>query len=70
MVNGRLTEWSIVPVLKTGVPQGTVGSNPTSSAKVFKLFKTKTVLLHITIKLLKDASSNLHNFIWKSKTAS
>ena len=27
-----MAEWSNAPVLKTGVPQGTVGSNPTSSA--------------------------------------
>ena len=33
---GRLAEWSNALVLKTSVPQGTVGSNPTSSAeKVF-----------------------------------
>ena len=25
--------WSIAPVLKTGVPQGTGGSNPSASAK-------------------------------------
>ena len=28
-----MAEWSIAAVLKTVVPQGTVGSNPTSSAK-------------------------------------
>ena len=28
-----MAEWSIALVLKTSVPQGTVGSNPTSSAK-------------------------------------
>ena len=28
---GRVAEWSIASVLKTEVPQGTVGSNPTSS---------------------------------------
>ena len=27
-----MAEWSNAPVLKTGVPQGTVGSNPTPSA--------------------------------------
>ena len=29
---GGVAEWSIAPVLKTGEPQGSVGSNPTSSA--------------------------------------
>ncbi len=29
---GRLSEWSNVLDLKSSVPQGTVGSNPTSSA--------------------------------------
>ena len=28
-----MAEWSIALVLKTSVPKGTVGSNPTSSAK-------------------------------------
>ncbi len=31
---GGVAEWSIAPVLKTGEPQGSVGSNPTSSAKL------------------------------------
>ena len=30
--DGEVTEWSIVPDSKSGVPQGTVGSNPTLSA--------------------------------------
>ena len=30
---GEMSEWSNVPVLKTGVPQGTGGSNPSLSAK-------------------------------------
>ena len=29
---GEMSEWSNVPVLKTGVPQGTGGSNPSLSA--------------------------------------
>ncbi len=32
---GEVTEWLKVPVLKTGVPKGTVGSNPTLSAILF-----------------------------------
>lgn len=32
-INGRVTERLIVPVSKTGVPLGTVGSNPTPSAR-------------------------------------
>ena len=31
--NGEMAEWSIAPVLKTGVPKGTGGSNPSASAK-------------------------------------
>ncbi len=30
--NGGVVEWSIAPVLKTGEPKGSVGSNPTPSA--------------------------------------
>ena len=30
--NGEVAEWTIVPDSKSGVPQGTVGSNPTLSA--------------------------------------
>ncbi len=29
---GGVVEWSIAPVLKTGEPKGSVGSNPTPSA--------------------------------------
>ena len=29
---GEVTEWSNVPVLKTGVPKGTGGSNPSFTA--------------------------------------
>ena len=29
---GGVVEWLMAPVLKTGVPKGTVGSNPTPSA--------------------------------------
>lgn len=32
---GGMAEWLKAAVLKTVVPQGTVGSNPTSSAKSF-----------------------------------
>ena len=35
-LNGGVAEWSIAPVLKTGGPQGPVGSNPTPSAKSAK----------------------------------
>ena len=30
---GEVTEWSNVPVLKTGVPKGTGGSNPSFTAR-------------------------------------
>ena len=32
--NGGVVEWSIAPVLKTGEPKGSVGSNPTPSANL------------------------------------
>ena len=32
MMHGEMVEWSITPVLKTGVPRGTGGSNPSLSA--------------------------------------
>ena len=32
-ISGEMAEWSNVPDSKSGVPQGTVGSNPTLSAK-------------------------------------
>lgn len=31
--HGEVSEWSIVPSWKGGVPQGTAGSNPVLSAK-------------------------------------
>ena len=31
---GGMVEWFIAPVLKTGDPQGSVGSNPTPSARL------------------------------------
>ena len=34
---GKMVEWSITPVLKTGVLRGTGGSNPSLSAKATKL---------------------------------
>ena len=33
MLEGKVAEWPNVPDSKSGVPQGTVGSNPTLSAK-------------------------------------
>ena len=38
---GGVAEWSKAAVLKTVVPQGTVGSNPTSSACYFSFFCKK-----------------------------
>ncbi len=37
--NGGMSEWSKEAVLKTVVPKGTVGSNPTPSARKFNLAK-------------------------------
>jgi hypothetical protein len=36
-INGSVSEWVKVPHLKCGVSKGTVGSNPTTSAKLFNL---------------------------------
>ena len=41
--SGEVTEWSIVPDSKSGVPKGTVGSNPTLSAS-FHIFPTRDSL--------------------------
>ena len=38
---GRVAEWTIAPVLKTGAPQGAVGSNPTPSAYAKALRRTR-----------------------------
>ena len=38
---GGLTEWTKVPVLKTGVPQGTGGSNPSPSAISYRTVNPK-----------------------------
>ena len=37
--NGGMSEWSKEAVLKTVVPKGTVGSNPTPSARKFSIAK-------------------------------
>ena len=34
-----MVEWSITPVLKTGVPRGTGGSNPSLSANINQIDK-------------------------------
>ena len=39
--HGRVAEWPIAPVLKTGNPQGFVGSNPTSSANLGNGFPSR-----------------------------
>ena len=41
---GGLAEWSIAAVLKTVELKGSVGSNPTASAKVSLFFKNKVEL--------------------------
>jgi hypothetical protein len=38
-IPGGMAEWSKAAVLKTVVPKGTVGSNPTPSAKKFNVIK-------------------------------
>lgn len=45
-----MAEWSIAPVLKTGGPKGSVGSNPTLSA--IKVVKTKQRETHMRLSIL------------------
>ena len=56
---GGVVEWSIAPVLKTGVAQATVGSNPTSSARsptrfgrsgVFRLLESSFTTFTVAIR--------------------
>ena len=42
---GEVAEWLNAAVLKTVVPQGTVGSNPTSSAKLIAPFSERRFLI-------------------------
>ncbi len=42
--DGRVAEWSIAPVLKTGDAQASVGSNPTPSANLFFFKRLKNQL--------------------------
>ena len=44
---GKMVEWSITPVLKTGVPRGTGGSNPSLSANEGNLLNFQPVALII-----------------------
>ncbi len=53
MLEGKVAEWPNVPDSKSGVPQGTVGSNPTLSAETHagmsgSQVKPRDVLLNIT----------------------
>ena len=47
---GEVVEWLMAPVLKTGDPQGSVGSNPTLS--VFQLFSTRRIKANRQIQYL------------------
>ena len=46
--NGGMSEWSKEAVLKTVVPKGTVGSNPTPSARKFSIAKFHEWLVAIS----------------------
>ena len=46
--NGGMSEWLKEAVLKTVVPKGTVGSNPTPSARKFELAKFHQWLVAIS----------------------
>ena len=39
--NGEVSEWSNVPLSKSGVSQGTAGSNPALSAKEFHSYRVE-----------------------------
>lgn len=45
---GEVAEWSNAAVLKTVVPQGTVGSNPTLSSRILT-FSLITLMLYISL---------------------
>lgn len=42
-----MAEWSNVLVLKTKVPKGTVGSNPTLSFKIYVVFNSNSTIIRI-----------------------
>ena len=44
---GEMVEWSITAVLKTAVPRGTGGSNPSLSAKLKHRVKTRCFFIPI-----------------------
>ena len=44
LVRGEVSEWSNVPLSKSGVPQGTEGSNPSLSARLKIIQNLSTVL--------------------------
>jgi hypothetical protein len=61
-IDGRVAEWSIAPVLKTGVSKGTVSSNLTSSAIIkpqavdlLGAFSFWLMLAHLAVHLLPTA---------------
>ncbi len=47
---GGVAEWSIAPVLKTGDPQGSVGSNPTPSASLPRMPDPSSLPQRLTIR--------------------
>ena len=47
MIDGGVPEWSIGLVLKTSVPKGTVGSNPTPSATKENTVRLRSVFFCI-----------------------
>lgn len=48
-IQGEMVEWSITAVLKTAVPRGTGGSNPSLSANRLQKDFTKVVILAFEI---------------------
>ena len=45
---GEMAEWLIAPVLKTGVPKGIGGSNPSLSARIYEDVGSKVRLLELS----------------------
>lgn len=59
---GGMAEWLNAAVLKTVVPQGTVGSNPTSSAKLIAPFSERRFLILNAMALRGRVGSNYGSF--------
>ena len=57
---GEMVEWSITAVLKTAVPRGTGGSNPSLSARAFWNFFQKAFFIFTLLQLKNSLSFHNH----------